>query len=506
MKKIRITLIIFLAAFVFVLTFYNFGSNNRKDKAQDSVVIALQGEPFTLDPQFAEDGNMRAVTDNVFERFLELDAQTNQPRPGLATKCENINDTTWELTLQNNVKFHNGESFTAEDAVYSIKRIISPEFKSQTKSNFASIIDAQKVNDYKIQIITDGPDPILPRRLTRLEVVCKKYMEEEPEDAGVHPVGTGPYKVTKWEYGQSIEAEIFDDYWGKKPSIKKIKYLFMPEASDRLAALKNDEINIAVNMRPEYVKELPKVKTEMGLEISWMRFNQLRGPMVKKEMRLAANYAIDKQALIDNLFLGQAVPARGQLGKPGYFGYNPELVPYPYNKAKAQQLLAEAGYNGEVIELVSERGRWLKDVEVTEAVAAMLTDAGFNVRISFLTWEEFLDILFSSDKAPDIQFSSSSNELFDMDRVYSSMVQTGGSQAAMSNKEIDKKIAEARQEMNTGRRQALYKELAQTLYEDPYGIILLNVKDIYGLSEDIEWNPRGDGRIFVSEMHFVELK
>lgn len=504
MKKIHITLIIFVAAFVFVLIFYNFGSVDNDKETKDTIVIALQGEPSTLDPQFAEDGNMRAVTDSVFERFLELDAQTNLPCPGLATKWENINDNTWELTLQHNVKFHNGEPFTADDAVYSIKRTINPEFKSQTKDNFASIVDAKKISSDKIQIITDGPDPILPRRLTRLEVVCKNYMEHHSKEAANHPIGTGPYKVLKWEFGQSIEAVTFDDYWGKKPVIKNVKYLFIREASDRLAALKNGEINLAVNMRPEYVKELPKVRTEMGLEISWMRFNQLRGPMVKREMRLAANYTIDREALVDNLFLDQAVPAQGQLAKQGYLGFNSNIQPYPYDKEKAQKLLADAGYNGEVIELVSERGRWIKDVEVTEAVAAMLTDAGFNIRIKFLPWEEWLETLFSADKAPDIQFSSSSNELFDMDRIYSSIVQTGGSQSAMSNKEIDKKIAEARQEMDSVRRQDLYEELAEMLYKDPYGIILLNVKDIYGLSQETEWAPRGDGRIYVSEMYFVD--
>lgn len=473
-------------------------------KAKDTVVIALQGEPTTLDPQFPDDGNMRAVSDNVFEKLMTLDGKTLQPVPALATEAKNINAATWEFTLRDDVKFHNGDTFTADDAVYSIKRVIDPAFKSQIAGDFASIKDAKVIAPNKIQIITDGTDPILLKRLTKLDIVDKKYVEANKDKVATKPVGTGPYKVTSWKRGVDIQATAFDGYWGQKPSIKNIKYRFIQESSTRLSALKAGEIDFAVNMLPEYMKEMPQVKTEKSNEIYWLRFNQLRGPMVKKEVRLAANYAIDRQALADALFLGAATPTEGQMSKDGYFGFDSTLKAYSYDKAKAQQLLKDAGYKGEVIELVSERGRWLKDGEITEAVAAMLTDAGLNVSIKFLSWQEWLDTLMNQAKAPAIQFSSSGNEFFDMDRMYSSLVESKGSQAAMSNKEIDAKIAAARKEMDPAKRQKMYEELARYFYNDPFAAPLLNLMNIYGMGKDLQWTPRQDSRITVYEMSFKQ--
>lgn len=468
--------------------------------AKDSIVIALQGEPTTLDPQFADDGNMRAVTDNVFERLIELDGRSLEPIYGLATEIKNIDSTTWELTLREGVRFHNNDPFTAEDAVFSIKRIIDPAYKSQFAGDFVTIKDAKVIDDKTIQIITDGPDPILPKRLTRLDIVSKDYVESNPDKVATEPIGTGPYKVNKWNRGVDIKIVRNEDYWGEKPAIKEATYRFIQESSTRLSALKAGEIDLAVNMLPEYVNELPKYKATEGIEFTWLRFNTLRGPMKNKLMRQAACYAIDRRALAESLFLGYATVAQGQMAKPGYFGYNDDIKAYPYDPIKAKELLKEANYNNEVIELVSLRGRYLKDGELTEAVAAMLTDAGFNIKLTFLSFQEWLDTLFNLEKAPDIMFSSNGNELFDMDRFYQAIIKTGGPQSAYSNPEIDKKIDAARSEMDTEKRLAMYKELAQAVYEDPFGLPLMNLKDIYGMSTELEWEPRQDSRITVFEM------
>lgn len=468
--------------------------------AKDTIVIALQGEPSTLDPQFADDGNMRAVTDNVFERLLELDGKTLEPINGLATDIKSIDDVTWQLTLREGVKFHNGDPFTAEDAVFSIKRVTDPTYKSQIAGNFNTIKDAKVIDAKTIQIITDGPDPILPKRLTRLDIVDKKYIESNPDKVATEPIGTGPYKVIKWNRGVDITIERNEDYWGDKPQIKGATYRFIQESSTRLSALKAGEIDLAVNMLPEYVSELPAYKTSDGIEFTFIRFNTLRGPMKNKLMRQAACYAVDKQALAESLYLGYANVAQGQLAKPGYFGYNDDIKAYPYDPDKAKALLQEAGYKGEVVELVSERGRWLKDGELTEAVAGMLTDAGFNVKLTFLSWQEWLDTLFNLEKAPDMMFSSNGNELFDMDRFYQALIKTGGPQSAYSNPEVDKMIDAARSEMDSAKRLQLYKDLAKIVYEDPFGIPLLNLKDIYGMSPSLEWEPRQDSRITVFEM------
>ncbi len=487
---------IILAIFVILLL-----TINLTGLAQDQIVIALQGEPTTLDPQFADDGNMRPVSDNVFDKLLVLDGKTLQPIPCLAIEWERVSDITWQFTLRENVKFHNGEPFTAEDAVYSVKRIIDPTFNSQIAGNFSTIKDAKIINSNTILIITNGPDPILLKRLTLLDIVNKKYTESSPNNIiNTKPVGTGPYQVIEWNRGEEIKIEKFNGYWGQKPNIQNVTYRFIQENSTRLAALKAGEINLAVNMLPEYLEQLPSYKTANSIEFYFLRFNTIRGIMQNKLIRQAVNYAIDKEAIVEALFLGSAIPARGQLAKEAYFGFNKNLDAYAFNPEKAKELLKEAGYKGEVVQLISERGRWMKDGEISEAVASMISDVGINVKLTFLSWQQWLDTLFNLEKAPDIMFSSNGNELFDMDRFYQAIIKTGGPQSAYSNPDIDKKIDAARNEMDPVKRQAMYEELAQLVYDDPFGASLINLKSIWGISKDLEWEPREDGRMLISEM------
>ncbi|HHV78390.1 MAG TPA: ABC transporter substrate-binding protein [Firmicutes bacterium] len=469
-------------------------------KVKDSITIALQGEPTSLDPQFPDDGNMRAVTDNVFEGLLELDGQTLKPKPALATEYKVVNPTTWEFKLRSGVKFHNGETLTADDVVFSVTRIIDPKFKSQIAGNFSSIKTAKKVDDSTVQIITNGPDPAMPVRLTLLKIMNKKHVESVGDKVTTQPVGTGPYKVTEWNRGVHILVERFDQYWGNKPSIPKAKYRFIQEGSTRLSALKAGEIDLAVNLLPEYAKEVPQVATAEGLEFPFIRLNHFKGIMANKLMRLAVNYAIDKEAIAKNLFGGYATVAQGQLFKPGYVGFNPNLKPYPYDPEKAKELIKQAGYKGEKIQLIAERGRYLKDGEFAEAISMMLRDVGLNVELKYYDWQEWLKTLFNRERAPDMMYSSHGNEMFDADRTFSSLVHSKGPMSSYNSAEVDKKIDQARTEMDPAKRQKLYEEIGQMIYDDPAFICVVNLKDIYGLSKDLQWKPRQDSRITLYEM------
>ena len=467
------------------------------------IILAIQGEPTSMDPQYPDDGNMRTVTWSIFEPLYKLDGDTLEPIPCLATGYEMIDDLTWQFTIREGVKFHNGNDFTVDDAVFSINRIIDPDYASQILSDFDTIQEAVKVDDTTFQIITSAPDPILLKRLTKLDIVDQEFTEQYTnEELTLLANGTGPYKLDHWTRGVEIVITRFDEYWGEQPVLEKATYRFIEEVVTRASALRTGEIDIAVNMYPEYVADLPQVLSGPGVETYWVRFNQFNGLMVNQDLRLAMNYAIDREGIAEALFAGYARPCEGQMGRDGYFGFSDAVSAYPYDVEKAKELMASAGYNGEVIQLLSERGRWLKDGEVTEAVAANLMEAGFNIETRFVSWNEWLDILFDRSKTPDLQFSSTSNEFFDMDRTYSVMVHSTGTQTGVENAEYDALIEEARSEMDETRRQEIYDELAQKLYDDPFGIYLLILDDLHGAAANLNWDLREDSRIYISEMSF----
>lgn len=473
------------------------------ETTKDTITIALQGEPTSLDAQYPDDGNMRPVTDNVLECLFALDGQTLEVIPRLATEMKMIDNVTWEVKLREGVKFHDGDTFDAEDAAFSINRIIDPAFGSQILSDFDTIKEAKVVDANTIQIITKAADPLLQKRLTKLVMLSKSFTEAHTnEQLTLVCNGTGPYKLVKWDRGVNITIERNEEYWGEKPVIKTGVYRFLEEPATRVSALKAGEIDVAVNMYPEYAADMPKAFTEVSYETYWVRFNELSGVMANPKIRLAANLAIDRQSLADALFLGYATPSQGQMGKDGFFGWNPNVPAYEYDVEKAKALLKEAGYNGEKVQFVSERGRWLKDGEVTEAVASMLMEAGFNVEVKIVSWNEWLDTLFNKSKTPDLQFSSTSNDYFDMDRTYSALVHSSGTQAALSNPEYDKQIEAARSELDVAKRQQMYYDLAQELHDDPFAIYLMSTNDLHGGAANLNWTLRKDSKIYLSEMSF----
>ena len=478
-------------------------ASSSEGGVRDSLVIALQGDPTTLDAQYPDDGNMQAISYNIYGFLFEIDGGTLEAVPSMAVDIQSIDDVTWELKIREGVKFHDGTLFTAEDAVFSINRILDPDYNSQILSDFNAMKEAVLVDDSTFRIITHAADPLVSKRLTKLPMLSKAFTESHTEDElTIVANGTGPYKFVEWKRGVHIKIERNDDFWGPAPSIKTVYYRTLEEPMTRLSALKAGEIDLAVNMYPEFTAELPKVFSEEGYETYWVRFDQT-GIFSDVRLRMAANYAIDLDAIADNLFLGYATPCQGQFGKKGFFGYNESIKGYGYDLEKAKALIAEAGYNGEVIEFVSERGRWLKDGEITEAIAAMLVEAGFNIQVKIVGWNEWLDTLFDPDKTPTLQFSASSNEWFDMDRTYSALVHSTGTQARVYNSEYDALIEAAASELDVAKREKLYWDLADLLHEDPFAIYLLSMSDLYGGAADLVWTPRRDSKIIVSEMSFA---
>lgn len=471
---------------------------------KDSIKIAIPSEPSTMDVQFADDGNMRAVADNVTETLMTLDGKTMKVIPELATEVTRIDNTTWDVKLRPNVTFQNGNPFTADDVVYSIKRIIDPNFKSNIAGFFATFKDAQKVGDLEVHIITSGPDPSMPTRLTMLDILNQKEMLATPDKIKTALSGTGPYKIASWTKGQTIVLERNDKYWGTKPAIKTVTYRFIEEDATRAAALKNGEIDFATNMLPEYVSSLPQVQTAEGLEFSLIRMNAVSGVMKDQKIRQAASYAINWDAISKSLYSGYASIAPGQVFKPSYIGFNKNLKAYPFDLAKAKQLLAESGYKGETVTFVGEQGRWLKDGEQEQAIAQMLRDAGFKVDVKMLAFSQWLGVLFPKDPTttpPDMIFTFHSNDIYDADRSYSTYVLTTGP-ASSYPKTLDAQIIAARTELDTAKRQQMYEAIGQSLYDNPAWINGINIKDIDGMGKDVVYQPREDMRLKVSEMSF----
>jgi len=462
------------------------------------ITIALGSEPTTLDPQVREDGSERAVNDNIYETLM---ARTREGAlvPGLAAEAPKLVDpTTWQVKLRPGIKFHDGTPLDAAAVVYSVQRIIDPKLKSEQASFFSTITGASKVDALTVRITTNGPDPIMAARLYWLKIMSPAHGASK--QVGAVPMGSGPYKFVGWNRGRDITLEANPDYWGDKPKIRKVAYRFVSEPGTRLAGLMAGEFDLITNLLPEFAGRVPKAAHVQGLEHPIVILNADGGITRDPRVRKALNLAVDKQALAEGLFEGRARVSTGQLLSPSHFGFNDKLKGYAYDPAQAKKLLAEAGAAGTKIQLVGTSGRWLKDREVIEAVAAYWEAAGMKVEVKIYEFGEYLNRLFDRNTRADAIFVVNSNEMMDADRSLSAYYKPGGVGASNKDARLGQLIDAARTEVDPAKRKAMYNEAVQLAYDNAYFVWLLNIEDVYGLSKRLEWTPRVDAKILVREM------
>lgn len=466
----------------------------------DEIVIVIGSEPTTLDPHAADDGGEKAVNDNVFETLMVRDPEGNL---GLGLAAEwptQVDDTTWEFKLTPGVTFHNGEALDAAAVAFSVERMIDPDLNSEQLSYFSTLSGAEVIDATTVHIKTSGPDPILPARMYYFMIVPPEASQADGFAAA--PVGSGPYKFVSWDRGNEIVLEADPDYRGGAPDVTQVTYRFIEEPGTRLSTLLAGEVDLVTNLLPEFMGQVPQAASMRGLEHPMVLLNADGGITADVRVRQALNYAVDKEALASALFEGQAQVEQGQLLGPTYFGFNDAVSAYPYDPERAKALLEEAGAAGGDITLVSTSGRWLKDRELTEVVAGFWSAAGLNVDVQIYEFDEYLQRLFRSEEGQrsDAIFVVSGNELLDADRSFSAYLAPSGFGASNSVEQLEEWITAARTETDLDARQALYEQVVQYAHDEALLTFLLNINNIWGMSERLSWTPRVDGKMFVATM------
>lgn len=464
----------------------------------NDMTVALGSEPTTLDPQAQEDGSERAINDNVYETLM-VRTPDGGLAPGLAAAAPTAADpTTWLVKLRPGVKFHDGTPLTADSVAFSINRIIDPKFKSAQLSFFNSIAGASKVDDLTVRITTKGPDPLVPVRLYWMKIVSERYASSD-KFAAV-PMGTGPYKFVSWDRGSSITIAANPDYWGGKPQIDKVTYRFIPESGTRLAGLMAGEFDLVPNLLPEFIAQAPKSAHVESVLHPVIVLNADSGITRDPRVRQALNYAIDKDALVKALFEGYGKIDQGQLLSSADFAFDKNVTAYPYDPAKAKKLLEEAGAANGSLQIVGTAGRWLKDRETVEAVAAFWEKVGLHVDVRIFEWNEYLKRLWDRQTRPDAVYVSSKDPLLDPDRPFSTYYAAGGMGASNTDVHLAELVTRARTEINAGERTRQYREAIQIAHDQAYLAWLLTYEDLYGLSQRLTFAPRPDGKMLINSM------
>jgi peptide/nickel transport system substrate-binding protein len=391
------------------------------------LIVAMPDDTPNMDPRIGMGSVRSTYIRQVFESLVDVDTH-GKPGPGLALAWKAVSDTTWEFTLRRGVKFHDGEAFNADTVLFNLDRMFRKNLDKHGIKDVAAATQFdktqphvsrwEKVDDYTVRVHTTEPAPTLWDALGREPLVPKAWTIKNGVDAlNEKPVGTGAWKLVEWKRKTHMLLERNDAYWGTPALVKRLRLQVIPEASARIAALRAGQVSLVDAVPPldaGVLAQDAKLKVVSGPQKLNCRLYLNGRPKDKYDgggkdglfadpkLRVALNYAINKDAIIKKIFHGYAIANASPVSTVSY-GYAAQ-EPYPYDPKKAKALLAETGWRdtakgfekmGEPLALIlyyAAKHYGQSFDETTAAVAEMLKDVGVQVTLKPIDFATLLQI------------------------------------------------------------------------------------------------------------------
>ncbi|ALE93814.1 peptide ABC transporter substrate-binding protein [Arthrobacter alpinus] len=319
-----------------------------------------------FDPMSSSGATPLAANLHIFEGLVELHPATREPYNALAAADpKKVDDLTYQVTIRDGAKFHDGTPVTTEDVAYSFERVLDPANKALF-AQFIFFIDSVKVVDaktveFKLKTAFAGFGP----RISVVKVVPKALASADQKAFDAKPIGTGPYKFVSAAKDDKIVFARNDDYNGPKPALAKdMTWFLLSDASARVTAMQSGRVQ-AIEDVPyldvDALKAKVDVESVQSFGLMFLMFNLTRAPFDKKEVRQALHYALDKEAIIKTALLGNGTAATSYF-QEGSSNYQKASTVYAFDAAKAKSLLAGAGVTNLKLTLTSTDTAWVKDV------------------------------------------------------------------------------------------------------------------------------------------------
>ncbi|VFQ43922.1 ABC transporter substrate-binding protein [Desulfoluna butyratoxydans] len=465
----------------------------RTSKHPDTLVVATTYDAKTLDPYMTNDVASSNAMRQIYETLVAIDAEGNVV-PSLAEKIDRVDGKTYRFTLKKGVTFHNGETLTADDALYSLKRAYE---RGASVRHILGVIDPagfKKIDDLTFEVKTKEAMSSFLAALTHFGggvILNQKAVEAAGDDYGFKPVGTGPYKLASWKKGDRMELERFEAYHGTKPEFPKMVLRVIPEASNRTIELESGDVDISFEVSS---LDVSRVKANKNLELltlvdtatTYMGFNCSKAPYDNEKLRQALTLAINIPGSVKAVFRGNAFPAYGPIA-PNVKYSNNDLQPSKTDIKKAKKLLAEAGYPNGLTTTLWTNSKKVR-VDMATIIQAQLKKIGVTVKIQVLEWGAYLQGL--KDNKHELFIVGWTCQTPDPDMAvfptfHSSQI-GGNNFAAFGDAEVDALLDKARITPDGAERKALYFDIQDKLREKAPWVFLANKKIAYGMQNYLE--------------------
>ncbi|TBX23018.1 ABC transporter substrate-binding protein [Nioella sediminis] len=472
------------------------GANPAAAQTPPGVLVVGQvAEPQALDPHAVTAVNDFRILMNVYDGLVRYASGTLEVEPALATSWEISEDgTVYTFTLREGVSFHDGSAFNAEAVVFNFDRMLDENHPYHDTGPFplsfffSAVEEVEALDDMTVQFTLNAPyAPFLSNLAypTGLIVSPAAVMEHGAE-FGRNPSGTGAFVFEEWRANEAVVVTGNPDYWGGAPALEAVVFRPITDANTRVAEMLAGGIDMMVEVPPVALSEFGgdsfQIVEQAGPHVWFLILNALEGPFADVRVRQAANYAINKEAIVNDVLEGTAAVAAGPTPPAFAWAYNNDLEPYPYDPDRARELLAEAGVeNPEITFYVTEGGSGMLDpVAMGTAIQADLEAVGFDVTIETYEWNTFLGrvnpgLEGEADMAEMAWMTNDPDTLPYLALRTDAWPDQGGFNSGYySNPEVDALLEEARTSTDQDRRAELYRQMQVIVQEDAPWVFVAN--------------------------------
>ena len=485
----------------------------------DTVVLVFSSDVTSMDPHNHILREGIKLFYHLFDNLGVRDYDTMKVKPWLATGWKPMGDLAWEMELRTDVKFHNGDPFTAETVKANVERVINPENKIPQRGNWEAIDRIEIVGPHKVIWHTKKPYPVFAERLQNLQFVSEKVLKEKgPEYLAENAIGTGPYKFVKWDRGQQVVMERNDEYWGPKPAFKNAVVRVITDPATAVAELLAGRVDIVPAFPIDQMKTVESSGAGYTSKADILRtvFIGLDAmgrtgpnPFTEKEVRVAANHAIDKEGYVSKLQAG-GLMTPGNVSKLA-FGYDASVEPYKYDPKLAEETLEKAGWKKGADGVREKGGQKLEmrfltgnstvpnTSQVYDAMIQDLNAVGFKVNRQHIPDATTRVNQVSDGKGgPMFAWDWGYYSVFDADGILWDIHHSSAPLSYWKSPELDKLLEEGRTTLDEAKRKDAYSKAQKLLREEAVVLFCWSATSVWGVSKRIDWTGRADeiDRIF----------
>ncbi|UWQ18408.1 ABC transporter substrate-binding protein [Jannaschia sp. M317] len=489
-------------------------------------------DPNTLDPNAGNSAPVFSLLGNIYEGLVRR-GRDMSIEPALATSWEPIGaGEGWRFTLRQGVTFHGGETFDADDVIFSYERAASEQ--SDTSSWFAPVSEVIKVDDFTVDIMTSAPNPIFPDSIANWMMMdagwaaangAERPNIEQGNYATLNANGTGPYMVTERQPGLKTVLTSYDGWWGDdRGNVTTATFTPVQNSATSVAALLSGELDL---IEPVPVQDANRVDAAEGVDV--VRGIEARvimlgfphdadgliaggegNPFTDARVRQAVAQAINVPAILQTVMRGSAEPV-AQLVGAGMRGYTEGLERPAYDLEGAKALLAEAGYaDGFRFSLKCPNDRYLNDEAVCTAINAMLAQLGLEPLLETMPVANYWPVLRSEDH--DMYMLGWSPGTFDAEHPIRFLLSTPNEEKRLgswnfggySNARIDELLPMIQSEIDDTKRQAMLDEVANIQLDDVAYVPLYVQPLVWGVKEGVEVVQRPDNFLVLRWIEMAE--